>query len=208
MIPTIPFESFRIYRRCKRRLWFTMHHPTAKWEREFVLKRIDTLDRLVQWYVDTLLFCTERKKMEIIFEGSISHGRRSTRSCDQSSRSAICWQWNLSLLGSPGWTQWFYPWLPDWLSNDRKVDFFLLTEDSPRVIFFGISIVTEPGLSQPPISLLDPNQRNYLIGGLKPFTKYRVQVRARNIAGLSTSAAMIELVTNISLGNFTRFPIA
>ncbi len=64
------------------------------------------------------------------------------------------------------------------------------------------SIVAQPGLDQPPIIIFDPNQRNYLIGGLKPYTKYRVQVRARNIAGLSTSPAMIELTTNISLGEY------
>lgn len=45
-------------------------------------------------------------------------------------------------------------------------------------------------------------QRSYLIGGLKPNTKYRVQVRARTVAGLSTSPAMIELTTNYSLGIF------
>lgn len=65
---------------------------------------------------------------------------------------------------------------------------------------FLISIVTQPGLDQPSIAIRDPNQRNYLLGGLKPFTRYRVQVRARTVAGLSTSPAMIELTTNISLG--------
>lgn len=62
------------------------------------------------------------------------------------------------------------------------------------------SIAAQPGLDQPSIIILDPNQREYHIGGLKPNTKYRVQVRARTIAGLSTSSAMIELTTNISLG--------
>lgn len=60
--------------------------------------------------------------------------------------------------------------------------------------------MAQPGLDQPSIVLHDPMQRRYLIGGLKPFTKYRVQVRARNVAGLSTSGAMIELTTNLSLG--------
>jgi Fibronectin type III domain len=64
------------------------------------------------------------------------------------------------------------------------------------------SIVAQPGLDQPSITLLNPNQRDYLIGGLKPNTKYRVQVRARTVAGLSTSPAMIELTTNISLGKY------
>ncbi len=64
------------------------------------------------------------------------------------------------------------------------------------------SIVAQPGLDQPPIGVQDPLLRNYLIGGLKPFTKYRVQVRARTIAGLSTSPAMIELVTSFSLGKY------
>ncbi|CAF2515801.1 unnamed protein product [Rotaria sp. Silwood2] len=61
------------------------------------------------------------------------------------------------------------------------------------------SIVAQPGLDQPSIVIQDPNQRSYLVGGLKPNTKYRVQVRARTIAGLSTSPAMIELTTNYSL---------
>ncbi|UJR16314.1 hypothetical protein I4U23_003220 [Adineta vaga] len=61
------------------------------------------------------------------------------------------------------------------------------------------SIVAQPGLDQPPLTLRNPLQRDYLIGGLKPNTKYRVQVRARTVAGLSTSPAMIELTTNISL---------
>jgi hypothetical protein len=64
------------------------------------------------------------------------------------------------------------------------------------------SIVAQPGIDQPSVIIRDPNQRNYLIGGLKPHTKYRVQVRARTIAGLSTSPAMIELTTNISLGKY------
>ncbi len=64
------------------------------------------------------------------------------------------------------------------------------------------SIVAQPGLDQPSIVIRDPNQRNYLIGGLKPYTKYRVQVRARTIAGLSTSPAMIELTTSFSLGKY------
>ncbi|CAF1114699.1 unnamed protein product [Rotaria sp. Silwood1] len=61
------------------------------------------------------------------------------------------------------------------------------------------SIVAQPGLDQPSIIIQDPNQRSYLIGGLKPNTKYRVQARARTIVGLSTSPAMIELTTNYSL---------
>ncbi|CAF3737740.1 unnamed protein product [Rotaria sordida] len=61
------------------------------------------------------------------------------------------------------------------------------------------SIVAQPGLDQPPIIIQDFNQRSYLIGGLKPNTRYRVQVRARTVAGLSTSPAMIELTTNYSL---------
>ncbi len=65
------------------------------------------------------------------------------------------------------------------------------------------SIVAQPGLDQPSIVIRDPNQRNYLIGGLKPNTKYRVQVRARTVAGLSTSPAMIELTTNVSLGKYS-----
>lgn len=48
----------------------------------------------------------------------------------------------------------------------------------------------------------NPNERNYLIGGLKPLTKYRVQVRAMTSAGLSTSPAMVELTTGVSLGKY------
>ncbi|CAF2121861.1 unnamed protein product [Rotaria magnacalcarata] len=61
------------------------------------------------------------------------------------------------------------------------------------------SIVAQPGLDQPSIIIQDRNQLSYLIGGLKPNTKYRVQVRARTVAGLSISPAMIELTTNYSL---------
>ena len=68
-----------------------------------------------------------------------------------------------------------------------------------RNLYFSFSIVAQPGLDQPPIIIRNPNQRDYLIGGLKPNTKYRVQVRASTIAGLSTSPAMIELTTNYSL---------
>ena len=70
-------------------------------------------------------------------------------------------------------------------------------------VLFSFSIVAQPGLDQPPVVLRNPNQRDYLIGGLKPNTKYRVQVRARNIAGLSTSPAMIELTTNFSLSKYS-----
>ncbi len=77
------------------------------------------------------------------------------------------------------------------------------TNRSVKYLFISLfSIVSQPGLDQPSIILRDPNQRNYLIGGLKPNTKYRVQVRARTIAGLSTSPAMIELTTNVSLGKY------
>ena len=62
------------------------------------------------------------------------------------------------------------------------------------------SIVAQPGIDQPSIVLRDPNQRDYLLGGLRPNTRYRVQVRARTLAGLSTSPAMIELTTNFSMG--------
>ena len=62
------------------------------------------------------------------------------------------------------------------------------------------SIVAQPGLDQPSIIIRDPMQREYLLGGLRPNTKYRVQVRARTMVGLSTSPAMIELTTNMSLG--------
>ena len=66
------------------------------------------------------------------------------------------------------------------------------------------SIVAQPGLDQPSILLRDPNQRDYLLGGLKPNTKYRVQVRARTLAGLSASPAMIELTTNSSMSKRRR----
>jgi hypothetical protein len=72
-----------------------------------------------------------------------------------------------------------------------------------NIDLFFFSIVAQPGLDQPPIIIFDPNQQNYLIGGLKPYTKYRVQVRARTVVGLSTSPAMIELTTNISLGRYS-----
>jgi hypothetical protein len=64
------------------------------------------------------------------------------------------------------------------------------------------SIVAQPGLDQPTIILRQPNVYDYLLGGLKPNTKYRVQVRAETAVGLSPSAAMIELTTGVSLGQF------
>jgi hypothetical protein len=67
-------------------------------------------------------------------------------------------------------------------------------------VLLASSIVAQPGLDQPSIVIRDVNQRDYLLGGLKPNTKYRVQVRARTVAGLSTSPAMLELTTNRSLG--------
>ena len=65
--------------------------------------------------------------------------------------------------------------------------------------------MAQPGLDQPSVALYDPLQREYLIGGLKPNTKYRVQVRARTVAGLSTSPAMMELTTNVSLSKYFIF---
>jgi hypothetical protein len=62
------------------------------------------------------------------------------------------------------------------------------------------SIASQPGVDQPSILLRDDTRRNYLLGGLKPDAKYRVQVRARTSVGLSTSPAMIELITNLTLG--------
>jgi hypothetical protein len=65
---------------------------------------------------------------------------------------------------------------------------------------FSFSIASQPGIDQPSILLRDDTRRSYLLGGLKPDTKYRVQVRARTSVGLSTSPAIIELTTNLSLG--------
>ena len=64
------------------------------------------------------------------------------------------------------------------------------------------SIASQPSIDQPSILLRDDTRRSYLLGGLQPDTKYRVQVRARTIGGLSTSPAMIELTTNVSLGKY------
>ncbi|CAF4169795.1 unnamed protein product [Rotaria sp. Silwood2] len=61
------------------------------------------------------------------------------------------------------------------------------------------SIASQPGIDKPSILLRDDTRRNYLLSGLKPDTKYRVQVRARTSVGLSTSPAIIELTTNLSL---------
>lgn len=69
------------------------------------------------------------------------------------------------------------------------------------LFFLLLSIATQPGVDQPPILLRDDTRRSYLLGGLKPDTKYRVQVRARTSVGLSISPAITELTTNLSLGN-------
>ncbi|CAF4209111.1 unnamed protein product [Rotaria socialis] len=61
------------------------------------------------------------------------------------------------------------------------------------------SIAAQPGVDQPSILLRDDARRNYLLSGLKPNTKYRVQVRPRTSIGLSTSPAIIELTTNLTL---------
>ncbi len=63
-----------------------------------------------------------------------------------------------------------------------------------------VSIASQPGVDQPSIKLRDDTRRSYLLDGLQPNTKYRVQVRARTSVGLSTSPAIIELTTNLSLG--------
>lgn len=63
-----------------------------------------------------------------------------------------------------------------------------------------LSITSQPGIDLPSILLRDDTRRNYLLSGLKPDTKYRVQVRARTSVGLSTSPAIIELTTNLTLG--------
>ncbi|CAF0900446.1 unnamed protein product, partial [Didymodactylos carnosus] len=61
------------------------------------------------------------------------------------------------------------------------------------------SIVAEPGNDFPSIDIRDEFRRNYLLGGLKPNIKYRIQVRARTSRGLSVSPAIIEITTNQSL---------
>ncbi|CAF4450127.1 unnamed protein product, partial [Adineta steineri] len=60
-------------------------------------------------------------------------------------------------------------------------------------------IASQPDIDQPSILLRDDTRRNYILGSLKPNTKYRVQVRARTSIGLSTSPSIIELTTNISV---------
>ncbi len=60
--------------------------------------------------------------------------------------------------------------------------------------------MSQPDVDQPSILLRDDTRRSYLLDGLKSDTKYRVQVRARTSVGLSTSPAIIELITNLSLG--------
>jgi len=62
------------------------------------------------------------------------------------------------------------------------------------------SIAFQPGVDQPSLLLRDDTRRSYILGSLQPNTKYRVQVRALTSVGLSTSPAIIELTTNLSLG--------
>lgn len=66
------------------------------------------------------------------------------------------------------------------------------------------SLVDQPGLDQPSILLRDDTRRTYLLGGLQPNRKYRVQVRAQTSAGLSTRPAIIELTTNQTLGKINK----
>ena len=69
-------------------------------------------------------------------------------------------------------------------------------------VFFSLllSIASQPDVDQPSILIRDDTRRNFLLGGLKPNTKYRVQVRARTSVGPSTSPAIIEITTNRTLG--------
>ena len=69
-----------------------------------------------------------------------------------------------------------------------------------RWFFSLLSIASQPGVDQPSILLRDDTRRSYLLGSLKPDAKYRVQVRARTSVGLSTSPAITELTTNLTLG--------
>lgn len=62
------------------------------------------------------------------------------------------------------------------------------------------SMMIQPGLDQPSILLRDDTRRSYLLGGLQPNHKYRVQVRAQTSAGLSTRPAIVELITNKTMG--------
>jgi hypothetical protein len=62
------------------------------------------------------------------------------------------------------------------------------------------SIAAQTGVEQPLILLRDDTRRSYLLGGLEPNRKYRVQVRAQTSVGLSTRPAIVELTTNQSLG--------
>lgn len=66
--------------------------------------------------------------------------------------------------------------------------------------FLFFSIAAQPGLDQPSILLRDDTRRSYLLGGLRPNVKYRVQVRAQTSVGLSTRPAISELTTNQTLG--------
>lgn len=67
-------------------------------------------------------------------------------------------------------------------------------------ILLNSSIASQPGADSPSILLRDDTRRSYILGGLRPDTKYRVQVRARTSVGLSTSPGIMELTTNLSLG--------
>jgi hypothetical protein len=68
------------------------------------------------------------------------------------------------------------------------------------MFYISRSIAAQPGHDQPSILLRDDTRRSYLLGALQPNEKYRVQLRARTSVGLSTSPAIIELTTNLSLG--------
>lgn len=67
-------------------------------------------------------------------------------------------------------------------------------------VFLIISIASQPRVDQPSILLRDDTRRSYLLNGLQPDIKYRVQVRAKTSVGLSVSPAITELTTNLSLG--------
>lgn len=70
--------------------------------------------------------------------------------------------------------------------------------------FIFSSLINQPGLDQPSILLRDDTRRSYLLGGLQPNRKYRVQVRAQTSVGLSTRPAIIELTTNQTLGKINK----
>ena len=67
----------------------------------------------------------------------------------------------------------------DYITIERY--FFKQKKRKTIRVSFSISIAAQPDLDQPSILLRDDTRRSYLLGGLQPNRKYRVQVDRKSV---------------------------